>query len=294
IVDKNGRIIALFAGPPDGAEDWDEVTERATTAMENARRQCSFKHEQEVHSRGLYPTAGVGSSFGGGSTRPGAIANSKRNAKVLRMLCRHPDILRIAGFGSSMLATYAPRVHLKMKRRLLLLYNRHPSLPLNFPNSIYPAAHFNFGPNSVCFEHTDFANDPINWCHITALGRFDPTEGGHILLLDLRLAVEFPAGGSAFIPSAIARHANVPIREGEVRLSFTQYCPGGLLRWVDAGFQTLKSWHESDPAGKAHFDAGLDDRTRAAVLHFSRWDELLADLEEASKPEPAFADLPDI
>ncbi len=67
IVDKHGRIIALFAGPPDGAKDWDQVTERATVAMENARKQCTFKHEQEVHSRGLYPTVGVGSSFGGGS-----------------------------------------------------------------------------------------------------------------------------------------------------------------------------------------------------------------------------------
>ncbi len=193
-----------------------------------------------------------------------------------------------------MLASYAPRVHLKMKRRLLLLYNRHPSLRLNFPNSIYPAAHFNFGPNSVCFEHTDFANDPINWCHVTALGRFDSTKGGHIILLDLRIAVEFPAGGSAFIPSAIARHANVPIQEGEVRLSFTQFCPGGLLRWVDAGFQTLKSWEQSDPAAKARFDEQLDDRTRASVLYFSRWDELLDDLQEASKPEAAFPELPDL
>ncbi len=192
-----------------------------------------------------------------------------------------------------MLASYAPRVHLKMKRRLLLLYNRHPSLPIIFPNSIYPAAHFNFGPNSVTFEHTDFANDPINWCHVAALGRFDPTKGGHIILLDLRLAVEFPAGGNAFIPSAIARHANVPIQEGEVRLSFTQFCPGGLLRWVDAGFQTLKTWEQSDPAEKARFDDQLDERTRMSVLYFSRCDELLADLEEAGKPQPHFPNLPE-
>ncbi len=62
---------------------------------------------------------------------------------------------------SVMLATYAPRVHLKMRRRLHLLYMRHSSLQLNFTNSIYPTAHFNFGPNSVCFEHTDYANDPV-------------------------------------------------------------------------------------------------------------------------------------
>ncbi len=242
--------------------------------------------------------------------QPGAIKNTARNARALADLCNHPAIRRIAGFGSGtcyctvarlpshiqsvMLATYAPRVHLKMRRRLRLLYMRYPTLPLNFSNSIYPAAHFNFGPNSVCFEHTDFANDPVNWCHITALGRYDPTKGGHIILFDLRVAVEFPPSASIFIPSGVARHANVAIQPGEMRQAFTQFCPGGLLRWVDGGFQTLKVFGERDPQGKADFDAQLDEKTRTSVRYFSRWEDLLEDLREAAKPEPSFPDLPDL
>lgn len=181
-----------------------------------------------------------------------------------------------------------------MLRRLRLLYDRHPALKLNFNNSIYPAAAFNFGPRSVCYQHTDFANDPVNWCHITALGRYDHTKGGHIILYNLRLVVEFPPSASILIPSAIVPHGNVPIQEGEVRLVFTQYCPGGLLRWVDAKFQTLKTLGQSDPVAKADFNARLEQRTQSAVRYFSRWDELLADLEEASKPDPSFPDLPDL
>ncbi len=241
--------------------------------------------------------------------RPGPIKNTPRNARVLRDLCNNPAIRRIAGFGSgayydlgtrlqthrrsAMLATYAPRVYLKMRRRLRLLYMHHSTLQLNFKNSIYPAAHFNFGPNSVCFEHTDYANDPVNWCHVTALGRYDPTKGGHIILFPLRIAVEFPPSASALIPSGVVRHANVAIQPGEMRQAFTQFCPGGLLRWVDGGFQTLKDFGTRDPQGKADFDAQLDERTRTSVRYFSRWDELLEDLREAAKPNPSFPDLPD-
>ncbi|RDX39967.1 hypothetical protein OH76DRAFT_1366929, partial [Lentinus brumalis] len=293
IVDKEGRIIALFAGRPEDADDWDQVALDASEAMSKARTQCTFTASRLMHARGNYPTQGIGSSFGGGSLRPGPIKNTVRNARILERLCKHPAIRRIAGFGNVMLATYAPRVHLKMKRRLRLLYERYPTLKLNFDNSIYPAAHFNFGPNSVCFEHTDFANDPVNWCHITALGRYDPTQGGHIILLDLRLAVEFPPGASCFIPSGVARHANVAIRPGEMRQAFTQYCAGGLLRWVDAGFQSLKEFGQRDPQGRAIFDAELDEKTLASVKYFSRWDQLLEDLREAAAPNPSFPDLPE-
>ncbi|TFK81020.1 hypothetical protein K466DRAFT_502865 [Polyporus arcularius HHB13444] len=294
IVDADGRIIALFAGQPEDAQDWPEVTLQASAALSQAHAQCTFVQARLEHARGNYPTLGVGSSFGGGSLRPGPIKNTARNARVLANLCRHPAIRRIAGFGSVMLATYAPRVHLKMKKRLRLLYERYPTLQVNFNNSIYPAAHFNFGPNSVCFEHTDFANDPVNWCHVTALGSYDPTKGGHIILLDLRTAVEFPPGASIFIPSGVARHANTTIQPGETRMAFTQFCAGGLLRWVDAGFQTLKEFGQRDPQRRADFDAQLDEKTRTSVRYFSRWDELLEDLREVAKPNPFFPDLPDL
>ncbi len=67
IVDKNGRIIALFAGRPDNADDWDEVASRASDALTEARRKCTFTKARLVHARGNYPTQGVGTSFGGGS-----------------------------------------------------------------------------------------------------------------------------------------------------------------------------------------------------------------------------------
>ena len=85
-------------------------------------------------------------------------------------------------------------------------------------------------------------------CSITAGGSFDPTEGGHIYLVELKLVIEFPPGSTILIPSAVIRHGNVPIQQGETRTSFTQYAAGGLFRWVDYGFKTWNQLSESDPA----------------------------------------------
>lgn len=84
-------------------------------------------------------------------------------------------------------------------------------------------------------------NCAFGMCAIQALGNFDPAEGGHLVLSDLKLVIEFPAGSTVLIPSATLTHSNVPVKKGEQRASFTQFCPGGLLRYVDSDFRTEKS-----------------------------------------------------
>lgn len=118
------------------------------------------------------------------------------------------------------------------------LYNHHADLRHNFSNSIFTCTTFNFGPASCCFKHVDPTNLPFGWCAITALGSFDPTKGGHLVLWDLKLVIEFPPGSTILIPSASLYHSNTAIQPGEHWYLFTQYTSGGLFRWVDQGFQT--------------------------------------------------------
>lgn len=66
-MDNAGRIIALFAGRPADADDWDEVALRASQALTEARDKCTFTQARLEHARGNFPTQGVGTSFGGGS-----------------------------------------------------------------------------------------------------------------------------------------------------------------------------------------------------------------------------------
>lgn len=75
-------------------------------------------------------------------------------------------------------------------------------------------------------------------CARLTLGEFDHTKGGHLILWDAKLIIEFPAGSTIFIPSATLRHSNTPIQDGERRSSFTQYTAGGVFRWVDNEYKT--------------------------------------------------------
>jgi hypothetical protein len=147
---------------------------------------------------------------------------------------------------------------------------RHPELVRPFKNSIFAAATVNFGPQTVCLNHRDTANLPFGWCAISALGKFNSKRGGHLVLWDLKLVIEFPPGITIIIPSAVCKHSNTVISPNETRYSFTQYSAGGIFRWVEHGFQLDEKFY-------AELDKGSEQEKRAeAVERQSRWKRGLA------------------
>jgi hypothetical protein len=154
------------------------------------------------------------------------------------------------------------------------MYEALPHLSPNFSRSVFPCATFNFGPNVWTIPHRDSLNCAFGWCAIQALGDFDSTLGGHIILWDLKLVIEFPSGSTILIPSATITHSNIQIRAGESRSSFTQYCAGGILRWVDNGFQTENELQQRDPEGYEKMMNLKDHRWKKGLEMYSTLDEL--------------------
>lgn len=121
-------------------------------------------------------------------------------------------------------------------------------------------AAFNFGPRTVCLPHVDFSNLPFLWCFIWALGWYNWRKGGHIILWDFKVVIEFPPGSLAAIPSGVCRHSNTRIHQDETRYSFTQYSSGGNFRWVDHDFMSEKEFASKMTASEAEEE---EDRKRA-------------------------------
>lgn len=94
------------------------------------------------------------------------------------------------------------------------------------------------------------------------------------MLFDWKKYVEFPPGSTIIIPSSSLAHGNTPVQPGETRVSFTQYCAGGLMRWVEYGYQSVKACALSHPRFKARVDALATDRWKAALSRFSVVDDL--------------------
>ena len=184
----------------------------------------------------------------------------------------NPSVHKLTGFIDSMCSdlfsfgyfisghigafkTYSKDLHAFYGDRMEELRLWDPSLSPIFPNSVFAAATFNFGPVVRTYRHKDFNNFSLGWCSITALGDYDPKTGGHVVFWEAKVLIEFPPGSTIFIPSALVSHSNTPISPGERRQSFTQYTAGGIFRFIACGFQTKASLPK-DAVMKQWWDRG--------------------------------------
>ncbi|KAJ7136896.1 hypothetical protein C8R44DRAFT_608196 [Mycena epipterygia] len=286
ILDAHGRIIAILLGRPEDPA-WDTVVCEAWKAMSRARRagntSGAFKAKDSNHRRGQYTALAAGVSFGGGQKRPGNLVHSTKRQKIVNSLLSNKSIRRLAGFQSSGLARYAPKLWRYFADTLRALFEHHPGLQHNFSNSIFPACTFNLGPNVVTDEHADLNNLVHGLCGITSGGNFNHEKGGQMYLKQIKLVIDFPSGASMLIPSAFVDHGNTPIQPSENRFSFTQYAAGGLFRWVKYGFRSAKSVLASagGPQLVASFDGTPGSRWRWALDIFSKEDSLETDRRTA-------------
>ncbi|KAJ7831090.1 hypothetical protein B0H13DRAFT_1915619 [Mycena leptocephala] len=242
IVDNQGRIFLVLAGQP--------------------RNDARFPADMRRHRRGLYAVINVGLSYGKGQKTPGWL-NNKEYSVLQRGYWP-------AGTG---LRPLGPATVSVLRDHNAALHRRHPDLRRPFGHSTFFCAAFNFGPNVWTFRHRDVLNLAFGWCAIQALGEFDPTKGGHLVLWDLNLVVEFPPGALILLPSATLAHSNVPVAPEEKRASFTQFSAGGIFRYVDNGFRTEEQLEEENP----------EEYERLMDLKASRWEEglnLLSKMDE--------------
>ncbi|KAF5380091.1 hypothetical protein D9615_006268 [Tricholomella constricta] len=292
IVDKDDRGIVFLVGHPND-DSWPQVASAAEEAITQARLRGEekklFKSDQLSHRRGRFFALASGVSHGGGQTRPGNLVHSTKVRALLDEVLGDPSVQRIAGFQSSAFAYYAPKIYRDYASNLEALYVHDPQLQINFPHSIFPAITINFGPETVTLDHTDPANVAYGMCLLTSGGNYDPTKGGHLILFDLGLVIEFPPGATIMLPSSILRHGNCPIQGGERRISISQYCAGGLFRWVKYGFQTSDSL-EARKGGKdlkRKLEGDDEGRTKEALNLFSKVSELSSTLGATMDDDPS-------
>ncbi|KAJ7294034.1 hypothetical protein C8J57DRAFT_1041324 [Mycena rebaudengoi] len=273
IADVHGRIIAVLAGQPSDPT-YTAAAVRAFQAMTKEATAAKFLAALSQHRRGQFPALNAGLLYGKGQTVPSRLNNHEHTPLVQRLLNNH-DIERMAIYTSAAFNLWAPKVYAYYLQHDHALRQHLPHLHRNFPKSVFSSAAFNFGPNVWTFKHRNVLNIPFGMCAVQALGSFDATQGGHLVLWDLRLLIEFPAGSTILLPSATITHSNLPVRDGEQRGSFTQYTAGGLMQYVDNGFRTEKELAADDPEEYARLCGQKEERWQMGLGMFSTLDELL-------------------
>ncbi|KAJ7814508.1 hypothetical protein B0H14DRAFT_3477020 [Mycena olivaceomarginata] len=242
ILDAHGRIITVLAGQPSDPAYAKSAT-RVFELLEKERINTCFASAMAKHRRGGFVALNVGLSYCKGQTVPCRLNNGEHAALLGRLLADE-DVTRMATFASckppiffsplppllispqSLLAFGHPSFTPTMTDYDHRLRRQHLHLTRNWERSVFSQATFNFGPRAWTFKHRDILNVAFGMCVVQALGDFNPKEGGHIILWELKLFIEFPPGALILIPSATITHSNLPVGPGEHRASFTQYTGG--------------------------------------------------------------------
>ncbi|RDB30932.1 hypothetical protein Hypma_004908 [Hypsizygus marmoreus] len=274
IRDRHGLVIAVLGGRPADisyVQDADAIYYAIMSEGQHAK----FSAKASQSRKGAFAALNVGVSYGNGQERPSRL-NTGKHAAMLERLVSNPALQRIAAFQSAVFQLWAPRIFAYYDAHLKRLYEKLLHLTRLFPRSIFPCSAFNFGGNVISYKHRDVLNCPFGWCAIQALGKFNPKRGGHSVLWELKLIIEFPHASSILIPSAVITHSNLPIQPGESRVSFTQYCAGGIFQWVDNGFRTEPELYAEDPDEYEQMQAKKDARWEEGLSLFSTMEEIFA------------------
>ncbi|KAL0565649.1 hypothetical protein V5O48_016372 [Marasmius crinis-equi] len=275
IVDAEGRVIAVLVGRPN---DDGYVEDAKTFHQDILQKRTLFVGEDESQDRGDFPAQAIGIAYGLGQPYPERLKNPKYG-KAVEEILETPSAKRIASFQSAAYSRWSPENYRRYSDAKEFIQNHEKTRDehWNFERSVFAAATVNFGPQTRTFKHRDVQNAPFGWCAVTALGDFDASLGGHLVLWDLGLVIRFPAGSTILLPSATIAHSNIPIRDGETRTSFTQYSAGCLFRWVDCGGRNLQQLRAKDRAAYRQNRKDLVAKTYVAegVERFSTLDYLV-------------------
>ncbi|GLB38703.1 hypothetical protein LshimejAT787_0505680 [Lyophyllum shimeji] len=188
---SEGRIFAVLAGQAADDATYAESCWQAYEAITAEGRDATFSYAETHHRRGDFPAVNVGTTMGLGATYP-TNRNNNAHGDMVSHLLQNQHIIRLANFADSAFNLWAPNVHKHYRERLNALFSRLTYLKRIFPRCIFPAAAFNFGGHVCTKSHRDCMNSAIGWCGIFGLGPYDPKKGGHLVLPDLKLVVEFP------------------------------------------------------------------------------------------------------
>ncbi|KAG6834762.1 hypothetical protein H0H93_007570, partial [Arthromyces matolae] len=273
LVDRDDRVYAVLTGRPDDSTYVSAADEVFELLMHEGRVH-DLPEVGDVHKRGNFPVFNVGYTYGNGGQEPSVRKNGKFDAMLERIM-NNGHMQRLTSYASSTLQLWAPRLHEYFDSKLAWFYdNWGTGTRRIFRKSVYPSAAFNMGGRVRTFVHRDVMNIPFGWCAITALGRFDPDKSAKLILWEPKLVVRFPHASTVQIPSATITHSNTGVTGIDLRLSVTQYAPGGLFRWIDNGGRTEAELRKADPDLYADMQQAKANRWHFGLGLLSTWAEI--------------------
>ncbi|KAJ7858043.1 hypothetical protein B0H14DRAFT_3447554 [Mycena olivaceomarginata] len=228
IVDADDRVIIILNCGPTGATDWKGAVNDASTAMDEAAKSLygpdydkqPLERHDDCPRRGPHYAVNLGTGMGGGQQQPTPFSLHDSVSRILMALLLHHAIARFVGTANVLFQMYAPKLYEYYPQHNASAAQVGPKPPPACAPCLMRVCvrYIQFWSSDRHFSTPRLLNLAWGWCFITALGWYDYRKGGHLIIWDLRLMIEFPPGATFAIPSA--------------------YTSAGVFRFVNNGFKT--------------------------------------------------------
>lgn len=201
-------------------------------------------------------------SYGSRQQLPTNFDHDEHHQAVLKALLDDTHVKRALNFGScayispckfvaisdrniGAFAQYCPLLYKYYRDTMRALFSHELHLDRVGESTVYPAIIFDFGPD-ITLAHRHFNGLAQGMCSILAGGNYDYKLGGHLVLWDLALVIQFPPG-SCVILSSMIDFNTVRVHFGETRTCITQYAAAGLFQFVQYGGRTREQFRRQFP-----------------------------------------------
>ncbi|KAJ7852332.1 hypothetical protein B0H14DRAFT_2354806 [Mycena olivaceomarginata] len=108
----------------------------------------------------------------------------------------------------------------------------------------------------------------------TALGSYDPTQGGHIVSWDDNAMIQMTPGSTMLIPAGCKRFSFASVGPHETRYLVRQYCSAAVFRWMDKRGYADNQLATTGPEAVAKWEEVRATRGRLSLKMFSQLHEV--------------------
>ncbi|KAJ7277029.1 hypothetical protein C8J57DRAFT_1504867 [Mycena rebaudengoi] len=131
--------------------------------------------------------------------------------------------------------SFSPRLHAYSENAVELIFDHNSELRHVYPGA-FSTVEFHLGSleSPPRLHDRDFLH---GWRAITSFSKYDSCFGGDLILWDEGLVIRFPVGATVLFPAALMCYSFCAVKEGETHYTFSQYTPGGLLRYIENDYR---------------------------------------------------------
>ncbi|KAK7002262.1 hypothetical protein R3P38DRAFT_3215414 [Favolaschia claudopus] len=233
VIASTRRAVTILAGRAQGF-DW--LTDIINPVNAHLEEEAAALRARNGPNNPLVLSAGVGTYFNERKASetpmiplPREIRDRAADALASMNLLSTVPMKRLVSFGNGLVETYCKKSARLLKAQKNALLEVDPDAYYPCDTSDFSVITFELGGPHRRTDHRGMPRtyEPGSWTVLTALGQYDPSKGGMIILWDLGWVITFAPGDTILLPAGVIRYSFVAVRPGETRYSMIQSAGNG-------------------------------------------------------------------